>query len=122
MYIIANKATFMVSNTITAIIKNNIKARLSSQRARQQVKKVGNGLSKDKIEKYYGSKSNLTKAVDNISFNVKSKEFVGIMGASGSGKTTLLSILCGRNSNYTGIFKINGKEVSDSSLRLLIYK
>lgn len=48
--------------------------------------------------------------------------FIIIIEYSGAGKTTLLSILCGRNSNYTGIFKINGKEVSDSSLRLLIYK
>ena len=36
------------------------------------------------IEKYYGNKSNLTKAIDNISFNVELGEFVGIMGASGS--------------------------------------
>ncbi len=34
------------------------------------------------IEKYYGNKSNLTKAIDNISFKMESGEFVGIMGAS----------------------------------------
>ena len=34
------------------------------------------------IEKYYGNKSNLTKAIDNISFEVSKGEFVGIMGAS----------------------------------------
>ncbi|MCI9110871.1 MAG: ABC transporter ATP-binding protein [Bacilli bacterium] len=45
------------------------------------------------VEKYYGNKSNLTKAVDNISFDVKEGEFVGIMGASGSGKTTLLNCI-----------------------------
>ena len=45
------------------------------------------------IEKYYGNKSNLTKAIDNISFNVDKGEFVGIMGASGSGKTTLLNCI-----------------------------
>lgn len=38
------------------------------------------------IEKYYGNKSNLTKAINNISFNIEKGEFVGIMGASGSGK------------------------------------
>ncbi|MGL4450398.1 MAG: ATP-binding cassette domain-containing protein, partial [Sarcina sp.] len=40
------------------------------------------------IEKYYGNKGSLTKAIDNISFNVEKGEFVGIMGPSGSGKTT----------------------------------
>lgn len=43
------------------------------------------------LQKYYGGKGNVTKAVDNISFEVKEGEFVGIMGASGSGKTTLLN-------------------------------
>ncbi len=45
------------------------------------------------IEKYYGTKENLTKAVNRISFAVNRGEFMGIMGASGSGKTTLLNLL-----------------------------
>ena len=45
------------------------------------------------IEKYYGTKGNITKAIDNISFNVNKGEFVGIMGPSGSGKTTLLNCI-----------------------------
>lgn len=45
------------------------------------------------VEKYYGSASNVTKAVDRVSFQVAKGEFVGIMGASGSGKTTLLNML-----------------------------
>lgn len=47
----------------------------------------------EKIEKYYGNKSSLTKAIDNISFDVEKGEFVAIMGASGSGKTTLLNCI-----------------------------
>ena len=46
-----------------------------------------------KIEKYYGNKSSLTKAIDNISFDVEEGEFVVIMGASGSGNTTLLNCI-----------------------------
>ena len=52
-----------------------------------------NILKIDKIEKYYGNKSNLTKAIDNLSFDVDKGEFVAIMGASGSGKTTLLNCI-----------------------------
>lgn len=32
------------------------------------------------VEKYYGNKGNLTKALDKISFQVEEGEFVGIMG------------------------------------------
>lgn len=52
-----------------------------------------NILKIDKIEKYYGNKGSLTKAIDNISFDVNTGEFVAIMGASGSGKTTLLNLI-----------------------------
>lgn len=47
----------------------------------------------ERIEKYYGNKSSLTKAIDGISFHVDKGEFVAIMGASGSGKTTLLNCI-----------------------------
>ena len=45
------------------------------------------------VEKYYGSGSHVTKAVDRVSFTVETGEFIGVMGASGSGRTTLLNML-----------------------------
>lgn len=64
------------------------------------------------IEKYYGNKSNLTKAVDNISFDVEKSEFVGIMGASGSGKTTLLNCISTIDRVTTGHIYINGSDIT----------
>ena len=50
-------------------------------------------LKVEQIQKYYGNKGNITKAIDGISFDVEEGEFIGIMGASGSGKTTLLNCI-----------------------------
>ena len=64
------------------------------------------------IEKYYGNKSNLTKAIDNISFDVEKGEFVGIMGASGSGKTTLLNCISTIDKVTSGKIIINGEDIT----------
>lgn len=64
------------------------------------------------IEKYYGNKSNLTKAIDNISFNVDEGEFVGIMGASGSGKTTLLNCISTIDRVTAGHILINDEDIT----------
>ena len=50
-------------------------------------------LKLEHVEKYYGNKSSLTRAVNDISFSVEKGEFTAIMGASGSGKTTLLNCI-----------------------------
>ena len=71
-----------------------------------------NILKVEKIEKYYGNKGNVTKAINNISFNVEEGEFVEIMGPSGSGKTTLLNCISTVDNVTTGNIKINGKEIT----------
>ena len=64
------------------------------------------------IEKYYGTKSSLTKAIDDISFSVEKGEFVAIMGASGSGKTTLLNCISTIDKVTSGHIYLEGKDVT----------
>ncbi len=64
------------------------------------------------IEKYYGAKSNLSKAIDNISFEVGKGEYVGIMGASGSGKTTLLNCISTIDKVTAGHIIMNGQDIT----------
>lgn len=73
---------------------------------------MGNVLEVKNIEKYYGNKSNLTKAIDNISFQVQTGEYVGIMGASGSGKTTLLNCISTIDKVTCGQIIINGQDIT----------
>lgn len=71
-----------------------------------------NILKIEKVEKYYGHKGNITKAIDNISFRVDKGEFVGIMGPSGSGKTTLLNCISTIDTVTTGHIIINNKDIT----------
>ncbi|CEO21798.1 ABC transporter ATP-binding protein [Paraclostridium sordellii] len=67
------------------------------------------------IEKYYGNKKNLTKAINNISFEVDKGEFIGIMGPSGSGKTTLLNCIATIDKATTGNIQIEDKDITTLS-------
>lgn len=71
-----------------------------------------NILRVNSIEKYYGTKSNITKAIDDISFTIDKGEFVGIMGPSGSGKTTLLNCISTIDRVTTGNIVINGQDIT----------
>ena len=64
------------------------------------------------IEKYYGNKSSLTKAIDHISFEVNKGEFISIMGASGSGKTTLLNRIPTIDRVTSGHIYLEGKDIT----------
>lgn len=74
--------------------------------------KMENILKLEKVEKYYGSKSSLTKAIDNISFEVSKGEFIAIMGASGSGKTTLLNCISTIDKVTSGHIYVAGENIT----------
>ena len=67
----------------------------------------------DKIQKYYGNKDNITKAIDGISFDVEEGEFIGIMGASGSGKTTLLNCISTIDNVSAGHIYLENQDITE---------
>ena len=66
-----------------------------------------------KLRKEYRSNSVVTPVLEEVSFNIKDGEFVGIVGTSGSGKSTLLNIIGLLDTPTEGSYLIDGKQVSD---------
>ena len=61
------------------------------------------------VEKYYGSRENVTRALDGISLDVARGEFVAVMGPSGSGKTTLLNCISTIDRPSAGHILVDGR-------------
>ncbi len=64
------------------------------------------------VQKFYGNKGNVTKAVDHISFSVPKGEFLGIMGSSASGKTTLLNCISTIDTVTSGHIYVEDKDIT----------
>src|SRR6185436_16333385 len=54
-----------------------------------------------------------SKAIDDISFTVRDKEFMVIVGPSGCGKSTLLRMIAGLEEISEGTLSIDGKRIND---------
>ncbi|MDO4276510.1 MAG: ABC transporter ATP-binding protein [Eubacteriales bacterium] len=67
------------------------------------------------LQKFYKTKGTVTKAVNNISFEVERGEYIGIMGASGSGKTTLLNCISTIDHPTAGQILINSQNITSLS-------
>ncbi|SHH75827.1 ABC transporter ATP-binding protein [Clostridium grantii] len=76
-------------------------------------------LKVEHLEKYYGNKGNITRAIDDISFSVCEGEYIGIMGASGSGKTTLLNCVSTIDSPTAGNIIIGNKDITTMKMAQL---
>lgn len=74
---------------------------------------MNNLLQVKNVEKYYGSKKNITKALDDVSFDIDENEFTGIMGSSGSGKTTLLNCIATIDTVSSGFIYMDNIDLSE---------
>ena len=69
-------------------------------------------LQVEHLVREYGGRGSLTRAIDDVSFEVEQGEFVGIMGASGSGKSTLLNCVSTIDTPTGGRIYVEGREVT----------
>lgn len=76
-------------------------------------------LSVNSVEKVFGSRDSVTKALNGVSFNVMPGEFMSIMGPSGSGKSTLLNCISTIDSVTSGRIMVGDKDITGMSRRQL---
>lgn len=65
-----------------------------------------------KLTKIYGEGDYAVRALHEVDVHVRRGEFVAIMGPSGSGKSTLMNILGCLDRLTSGIYKLDGEDVS----------
>lgn len=76
-------------------------------------------LSVRDVRKVYGSREAVTRALDDVSFDICEGEFVGVMGPSGSGKSTLLNCISTIDTVTSGNIILNGLDITQLRSRQL---
>ncbi len=71
----------------------------------------------ENVTKTYGRFGRATRALDDVSLEVRQGETLGLIGPNGAGKTTLLSCLLGFLRPDSGRIRIAGREVDDLWVR-----
>lgn len=86
---------------------------------------TSNGLAvhADRVSRHYEMGTVVIRAVDDVTLEVRSGEFVALLGSSGSGKSTLLNLMAGLDRPTGGAIFANGRNLSElSSLELARYR
>ncbi len=74
-------------------------------------------ISVKNVQKIYKRGARNVKAVDGVSFEINSGEFVNIIGRSGSGKSTLMNMIAGTITPTSGDIFVNGERLLDKNDR-----
>ena len=77
----------------------------------------------DRVSRHYTLGTSSIRAVDDVSFSIRSAEFVALLGSSGSGKSTLLNLMAGLDRPTSGAIHADGRNLAElSSLELARYR
>lgn len=86
---------------------------------------TGNGFAvrAERVSRHYQMGSQLIRAVDDITLEVRTGEFLSLLGSSGSGKSTLLNLMAGLDRPTSGAIFSQGRNLSElNSLELARYR
>jgi putative ABC transport system ATP-binding protein len=84
---------------------------------------TGVAVRAERVSRHYEMGTAVIRAVDDVTLEVRSGEFVALLGSSGSGKSTLLNLMAGLDRPTGGAIFANGRNLSDlSSLELARYR
>jgi putative ABC transport system ATP-binding protein len=86
---------------------------------------TGNGFAvrAQRVSRHYQMGSQLIRAVDDITLEVRAGEFLSLLGSSGSGKSTLLNLMAGLDRPTSGAIFAKGRDLSElNSLELARYR
>lgn len=73
----------------------------------------GAAVRADRVSRHYAMGTSVIRAVDEISLDIGTGEFVALLGSSGSGKSTLLNLMAGLDRPSGGSIFANGKDLSE---------
>ncbi|KCZ82592.1 putative macrolide efflux ABC transporter permease/ATP-binding protein [Hyphomonas adhaerens MHS-3] len=70
-------------------------------------------ISLERVKRYFGSGDTEVRALDGVTLDIHTGEFVAIIGQSGSGKSTLMNILGCLDRPTDGTYRVRGQDVAD---------
>src|SRR5260370_12930936 len=83
----------------------------------------GSAVRTERVSRHYQMGSTLIRAVDEVTLEVHTGEFVALLGSSGSGKSTLLNLMAGLDRPTSGAIFAHGRNLSDmNALELARYR